>query len=101
MAKPMRFRQQQVIISEHAWAKRWPERAGIKISKTRLARMLRRKLTEGARGRGLYPDATGAVWVEVLPPWLWATARLTEQGWVVTTFTTWDINFDDRGVGDG
>jgi hypothetical protein len=96
MHKQLKPRAQRVIISDHAWSERWPERAGIKINKAKLAKLLRWKLTEGARGAGLYLDATGAAWVEVFS-WLWAVARLTDEGWVVTTFVVWDVD----GCGEG
>lgn len=81
-------RHQEVSISAHAWDERWPERVGIPLSRKHVARKIQARLTELARSDGIYLDRTGACWVEVYP-WLWATVRLMDRGWMVTTFTVW------------
>lgn len=85
MAKPIKPRHQEVIISDHAWYERWPERAGVKLSRKKVIRIIRGQLTNDAHSRGIKLDNSGAVLVEVLP-WLSAYLRLTDRGWLVTTF---------------
>lgn len=80
-------RHQEVSISAHAWDERWPQRAGISINRKALARKIKWQLTELAMSDGIPLDHTGAGWVEVYT-WLWAVVRLTDQGWVVTTFVS-------------
>ena len=64
------------------------ERAGISVKRTKLINVLTGKLN-GALAVGLALDSTGAGWLEVTP-WLWATVRLTNMGWLVATFTAWE-----------
>jgi len=87
MARGIRARHQDVVISDHAW-QRWTERAGVKIKRKKLAGNIRRKLTTAVQGTGMYLDKTGAGWLEI-HPWLWAAVRLTNHGWLVTTFINW------------
>lgn len=77
-------RPQQVIISDHAWDERWPERAGVQLKRRKLQSLLRSKLTSKARGSGIKLDRTGAGRVEVMPG-VQAVVRLTDWGWVVVT----------------
>lgn len=68
------------------------ERAGFKIKRKKLRAILQAKLTNDAQGTGIYLDKTGAGWVELFP-WLWATVRLTDRGWLVMTFEVWDGSY--------
>ena len=95
MPKQLQPRHQEVYISSHAWDERWPERVGIKLSHKKLVRKLKGRLTALAQSDGIHLDHTGACWVEVYP-WLWATVRLTERGWLVMTFTVWDSMLPER-----
>lgn len=88
MARGIRVRHHEVIISDHAW-QRWLERSGMKVKRKKLARAVRRKLTGVIQGSGMYLDKTGAGWLEMFP-WLWAAVRLTDHGWLVTTFINWN-----------
>ncbi|KJS16306.1 MAG: hypothetical protein VR69_09575 [Peptococcaceae bacterium BRH_c4b] len=83
----MKQRHHEIIISDHAW-QRWQERSGIEIKRTKLINVLTGKLN-GALAVGLVLDHTSAGWLEVTP-WLWATVRLTNMGWLVATFTAWE-----------
>ncbi|MEG6615369.1 hypothetical protein V6C27_02850 [Peptococcaceae bacterium 1198_IL3148] len=76
----------RVIITDHAW-QRWQERAGIKIKRDKLTKLLTAKLNT-ALAVGLKIDHTGAGWL-MLDQWLWANVRVTDRGWVVTTFINW------------
>lgn len=95
MPKALKPRRQEVMIIDHAWLDRWPERAGIRVSRKKIMGRLRSRLTDMARSEGIHLDPTGAGWVEVYP-WLWATVRLTERGWLVMTFTVWDSLLPER-----
>lgn len=98
MPRPLKCRRQNVIISDHAWNDRWMERAGLKLSKKHVRRIIQAKLTNDARSDGIYLDDTGATWVEVTT-WLWAVARHDRKGWVVATFTVWDGSSKRKAVG--
>jgi len=83
----MNPRHHEVYLSEHAW-ERWIERSGIRIKRGKLIDQLRYKLN-AAISTGLPLDDTGAGWLEITPL-LWATVRLKDNGWLVTTFTSWE-----------
>lgn len=77
----------RVILSNHAWD-RFQERGGRK-KRTKLVNLITAKLNESL-GPGLVVDRTGAAWVEV-KPWLWASLRLTDIGWIVTTIIDYRV----------
>ena len=81
-------RHQDVMITDHAWLDRWPERAKLPATERQLRRKIEGRLTELARSDGIVLDSTGACWVQVYS-WLWAVVRLTSRGWLVMTFATW------------
>lgn len=84
----MNPRHHEVILGDHAWG-RWLERCkGIKIKRGNLVSLLRYQLNV-AISLGLPLDSTGAGWIEITPE-IWATVRLTDLGWKVTTITRWD-----------
>ncbi len=85
MAKPIKPRHQEVIISDHAWYERWPERAGVKLSRRKVASIIKGQLTNKAQSSGIILDKTGCAWVHVLPE-IRAYLRLTDRGWLVVTF---------------
>ena len=80
-------RHHQIILSDHAW-QRWQECSGVRLTRRKLVRLLTVKLN-GTLAVGLELDHTGAGWLEVTP-WLWATVRLTDAGWMAMTFISWD-----------
>jgi len=77
----------KVILSEHAW-ERFQERAGVEIKRTKLVCQLSAKLNNALRTSGLHPDKTGGVLLEVTSR-LRAVVRITDRGWIVTTFVDW------------
>lgn len=84
------LRQQSVTITDHALC-RWYERTGAPIKRTQLKRCIENRLTALARADGIQLDGTGQCRVYVYP-WVWAVVKLTEIGWMVTTFKI------DRGM---
>jgi len=95
MGRRITYKSHDVILTDHAW-KRYCERANVRPTpgrKKRLAALLHVKLNSGL-AVGLHIDRTGAAWLEIGPQ-LWASARLTERGWMVMTVI--DIDFESVG----
>lgn len=89
MPRVIKPKSHDVILSEHAW-QRYCERANLKPTPARrnkLRAFLHAKLNN-AIGVGLHLDRTGAAWIEI-EQLMWASARLTDRGWVVTTVVVW------------
>lgn len=89
MPRIIKPKSHDVILTEHAW-QRYCERANVRPTtgrKKRLATYLHSKLNS-ALGVGLHLDRSGAAWIEI-EQLLWASARLTDRGWVVTTVMVW------------
>lgn len=87
-------RHHEVILPDHAWG-RYLERAGVDLKpwqekkvRVKLRQYLTARLNDEIAAGGLILDRTGAAWIEITPV-LWATVRLGDGGWVITTFTDW------------
>lgn len=89
MPRVIKPKSHDVVLSDHAWT-RYCERAGARPSRSarnKLAMFLKAKLNNEL-ARGLHLDRTGAAWLEI-ESLIWASARLTDRGWVVTTVVVW------------
>lgn len=91
MPKPMSAKAHRVILTDHAY-ERFCERCRY-IRRGKLAALLTARLN-AELGRGLHLDKTGAGWIEI-EQLLWASARLTDRGWVITTVIMWGESRDE------
>lgn len=72
----------RLVVSDHAWD-RLVERSNIRGKRSKTQHYLQCLLNQQLQ-KGLRLDKTGAAWLEVDPE-LWATVRLEDNAWVVTT----------------
>lgn len=77
----------RLIVSNHAWD-RLAERSAIHSRRSKMQYYLQCKLNQQLQ-RGLRLDKTGAAWIEIDPE-LWASVRLDNDAWVVTTVIRMD-----------
>ena len=90
MPRRITHKSHDVYLSDHAWL-RYCERTCVRASKSmrnRLTAFLKAQLNESL-GTGLHLDKRGDAWLEIGPR-LWASARLDNHGWIITTVIVWD-----------